>query len=381
MDEHARHLKIWKLLYGTAGPWIRRRFRFSFEPILAEGPLLVVANHVTSWDPLLIALALNRKQAYFVASEHIARTGLAARILKWGAAPILRPKGAAAMETVRQCVKHLRAGHSVCLFAEGEASWDGRNVPVVSGTGTLARLTDATLVTYRLEGAYLSLPRWGRGLRRGRVTGSVAGIYSASELKGMSSEEVNALLDRDIRVNAWERQDKDPVSYRSPHPAEYLERLLYLCPGCHGISTLHSHGSMLDCSCGLRLRFTDTGMLSPASPFRTLAEWEDWQKEELLAGRFTLAGAEGLLFRDEGLSLTKIGTDHSQEVLGSGDLCLYRDRLVCAGRAFALDSIQESAMAQHNTLLFTGADGYYQIRCKGRVNLRKYLEIIRQNHQ
>ena len=320
---------------------------------------------------------MGQDQIYYVATESVLR-GRFGRILNWIAGPIPRKKGASALDTVRQCLTHIRAGHSVCLFAEGEQSWDGCNIPVAEGTGKLVRMAKATLVTYRLEGGYLSLPRWGEKLRRGRIRGRIAGIYPPEELHAMTPEAINELIDRDIRENAWERQQAEQVRYKGRNPAQYLERLLYLCPNCRRISTLKSTGDRLTCGCGLDLRYTETGSFAENSPFPTLADWDSWQKNELQE-MFLTSPAQTVLFEDLPVILTKIHAQHQEEAAGEGSITQYKDRLDCAGQSFEMSEITDMAMVQHNKLLFTYRNAYYQIRSRApRTNLRKYLDIWKQ---
>ena len=49
---------------------------------------------------------------------------------------------------------------------------------------------------FRLEGAYLSLPRWGKHICRGAVRGHPVGCYSPEQLKELSPGEINALIER-----------------------------------------------------------------------------------------------------------------------------------------------------------------------------------------
>ena len=382
MDDYERHKRMWKLFEHFLFIMIRA-FRLEYEPISVKGPILLVANHVTACDPLLVAAALGKNNhVYFVASDHIMRQGLAGRFIQWSCGPIPRRKGAAAMRTVKECLRHLRAGHSVCLFAEGEQSWDGRNIPVVEGTGSLALAARVPLVTYRLEGGYLSMPRWGRGLRRGRVRGRITGVYSPETLAAMDKSEINRLLNECIRENAWERQKAENVRFSSRHPAEHLEKCLYLCPQCKRVGTLASKGDLLSCGCGFQARYTETGFFESASPFPTLAEWEDWQKGQLRSRSFQYASEDGLLFSDGGVTLTKI--DENNRTLWTSEqteVCQYEDRISCADRDFPLNEIGDMAMTQASRLLFSCDGGYYEIRSGGRTNLRKYLEIWMQAHQ
>ena len=374
MDVYERHQKLWHLLRHVLFIVIRA-FRLDCEPIKAEGPILLVANHVTACDPLLVAAAMGRKQIYFVASDHILRQGIAGRFIQWGLGPIPRRKGSSALLTVKECLRHLKDGHSVCIFAEGEQSWDGRSIPVVKGTGSLAKAARATLVTYRLEGGYLSLPRWGKGLRRGRVLGRVTGVCSPEDLAALDKDQINRLLNDGIRENAWVRQQKETVRFHSKRPAEHLEKCLYLCPGCNRVGTLKSAGDRLTCGCGFYLRYTETGFFEPDFPFPTIAEWEDWQKEQLRMRRFETAG-NGVLFSDPNVVLAKIDDDNrTARIAEKAELCQYEDRLTCADRVFPLAEIRDMAMTQSDRLLFSAGDGYYQVLASGNANLRKYLEI------
>ena len=232
MEEYERHQRVWSLLYAGLSGWICHKFNLSHDDLKLEGPCLLISNHVSAWDPLLVSMSLREKQVYFVASEHLFRLGLVTKLLGYLVAPIPRRKAASGSDTAKACLRHLRAGHSICLFAEGEQSWDGKTGPIFPATGKLAKASGASLVTFRLEGGYLSLPRWAKGVRRGKVHGGPVHIYSPGELKTMTPAQINAAIARDIAEDAWARQREAPVAYRGRDLAEGLERALFLCPGC-----------------------------------------------------------------------------------------------------------------------------------------------------
>ena len=379
MDDYTRHLKLWHALHVMNSGWIARKFNMTHEDLHVDGPVLIVPNHVSAWDPLLVALSLRDKQAYFVASEHLFRMGPVSQLLEFVVAPIPRRKASTGTDTVKACLRHLREGHSICLFAEGEQSWNGRNIPIFPATGKLVKSSGATLVTYRLEGAYLSLPRWGKGVRRGKVHGHPVGIYPPEQLKNMTPKEINTLIERDTAEDAWERQRLSPVRYKGKRRAEGLERALYLCPRCRRIGSLHTKGNRIFCDCGLDLEYTETGFFQPEQPFPDLAEWDDWQREKLHAREFNRPAEEGLLFSDGGVTLTKIGAGHREEHLGAGALQMYEDRLVCADHSFPLSEISYMADVLASRLLLTVSGEYYEILSSNGVSFRKYLEIWRKH--
>lgn len=376
MEPYLRHQRAWRTLYALLHRWICRKFNLSHEDLHVEGPVLLISNHVTTWDPLLVAMSLRDKQVYYVASEHIFRLGFISKLLDWLVAPIPRRKASMGTDTVKACLRHLREGRSVCIFAEGEQTWDGISGKIFPATAKLARTSGASLVTFRLEGGYLSLPRWGRGVRRGRMHGHPVNIYSPEMLRKMSPGEINDAINRDIYEDAWQRQGAGPVAYRGKKRAEGMERALYLCPRCRKIGTLKTADDRIFCSCGLDLRYAETGYFEPDRPFRTIAEWEAWQKEELSA---LCENAKGLLFSDGDMVLTKISVDHGEAEIDRGELRQLADRLCCGEHEFLLDDIGNMAMVKTDLLLLSCQDAYYEIRALRGANLRKYLEIWKEN--
>ena len=196
----------------------------------------------------------------------------------------------------------------------------------------------------------------------------------------MSPKEIDELIQRDITDDAWQRQRENPVRFRGKRRAEGMERALYLCPRCRRIGSLKTKDNRIFCDCGLDLEYTETGFFRPETPFSTLADWDDWQQEQLHARAFCRPDAEGPLFTDGGVSLYRVGSGHREEFLGSGGLLLYEDRLVCADRCFPLADTRGMADVLAKRLLFVCGDEYYEIRSgSAGVNLRKYLEVWKEH--
>ena len=236
----------------------------------------------------------------------------------------------------------------------------------------------ATLVTFRTEGGYLSMPRWSKVRRRGAVHGHPVGIYPPDALKTMSPSEINALIERDISEDAWERQRKSPVAFRGKKLAEGLEHALYLCPRCKKIGTLKGRKDLFTCSCGFQVRYTETGFFDPETPFQELAQWDDWQRKALRERDFQHAGE--LLFSDPDIRLTEVTADHEETLLTTAELRQLEDRLVCGDYSFAETEIENMADVLSDKLLFRYQEQYYQLRSDGSPSLRKYLEIWKEKH-
>lgn len=365
------HLDLkWKILTTLARPFVRFIFNFSCDKPMPEGPCLVISNHVTNFDPILLAVGFVRKPLCFVASEHLFRKGWMTKVIVWLFDPIARRKAASGMETAMASARALKAGKSVCIFAEGETTWDGLTRKIMPATGNLARMPGVTLVTYRLEGGYLTAPRWANAMRRGKMRGHVVNTYTQEDLKGLTGSRITEMIDNDLFENAWDRQKAEPSRYKGKKRAENIEVALFLCPRCKRLGTICGEGDRVKCSCGLDLEYTEFGTFEPSEPFENIHQWDVWQHEILKTGEFI---REGSKLSDEDLVLTEIGTEHGERVVATGRLDFCPDRLTFAGIEFPYDEIADMALLQRRKLVFTHGDKYYEIRCEKPLCMRKYL--------
>lgn len=378
MAHWERDKRIWGFLCFILNGWLRRKFGFTPEiaPPDLRGPCLVLANHTTNWDPLLMALSFRKHPMYFVASEHIFRWGFLWRVIDALVHPIARLKGTTAADTAMTILRRMRKGASVALFAEGNRTWDGVTGPILPSTAKLARMCGGTLVTYRLEGGYFSNPRWaGSRLRRGTMRGRIAGIYPPEQLRAMTPEQVDALIRRDLREDAWERQRLQPTVYRSARPAEGLQTMLCVCPRCGELGTLSAQGAVLRCgACGFSVRVNEYGFLTgDGAPADNLRDWDVWQTARLWAR--TAAAGDGPVFRDEGAALDQVREGHRTVHLGRGAISLSRTALTAAERVFPLAGI--SGMGMHGALglSFTFEGAHYEVSFREERCLRKYYTI------
>ncbi len=395
---HRRRQRLWNLVCTVVHGPLVRKFNYSYDVSKLEGisgPLLVIPNHACAWDPLLAGVPFGRRQMYYVMSEHMARVPVAGKIIMLIMDPILRRKGSTDIEVVKNCLKHLKAGHSVCIFGEGDQSWDGVTGKVFPATGKLVKKSGATLVTFRLEGAFLSLPRWASGSRRGMIRGSIAGIYTPEELEKMSSEEVLCAIEKDLSFDIWEWQRSlpgGPVEFKGRrHNKDYakgIEKLFFMCPGCGETGTLGTHNDQILCSCGFRARFLNTGFIEyetpveerPGHDMTTLKGWDSWQREELerkVAGLIG-SGSDEELFSDSPVQLKRIERDHSETDLANGAVSVsFREgnAVLSAGdRSFDMKDIREMGLVLSRLILFSYNKEYYQISAD-EVNIRKYLLV------
>ena len=377
MKNYLWHRIIFVILRYTAGPFIKRAFGYSCGKYKGpDAPCLIISNHNSDIDPALVALGFSRHM-YFLASEHAFRLGFASKILRFVFEPIPINKTRNDFSAIKEMMRRLKAGANVCLFAEGDRSFSGITGPVSISAAKLVKTSGADLVTFRIEGGYLTTPRWASNKRKGKMSGGIVGRYSAAELEGKTNEQVLDAIERDIYENAYERQVMKLNRYRGENLAEHIETVLYLCPVCNEIGTIRSEGNRFFCGCGLDAVYSDTGLLEGEGlRFSTIADWDVWQSgqlEEIIAN-----AGDGFVCSDEDQKLFEVHAAAGRSPVGEGKMHISRNEFHCAGLSFPLGDITRFAVTGKMTLSFALKDGAtYEVHSVAPRSALKYREILR----
>ena len=147
-------------LMRPAAWWGRLRVE-GLEQVPAEGPLLVVPNHDSQWDPILVGLAIKpRRRLRFLARASLWRVPLLGPIL-YGLGQIPIRRGTGDTGALERAVQALASGEAICVFPEGGLSW-GERLRARSGVGRLAEWCPGVqVVLCAVEGA-TTYARWPR---------------------------------------------------------------------------------------------------------------------------------------------------------------------------------------------------------------------------
>lgn len=371
------------------------------DPGLApDQPALILANHVTSLDPFYLSTGIARP-VFYVASDHIFRLGLASRIISFLVAPIPIVKSRIDLRTIRtiRTIKSIidQAG-LVGLFPEGNRSFNGLTGRILPATGKLVRQLRSPLLLYKIHGGYLSSPRWGRHRRRGVIRCELAMMLTADELAAMSPDAINELIQSGIDVDAFADQKSSPVRFKGRRLAEYLERALFICPKCEGLSTLSSKENLFFCSCGLTVRYNHFGLFDPADDwsktrqsdglfFDNTGSWDLWQRQKLIEmlDRPEIVDPDGItpVFRDSEEVLFNCERASQSILLDRGEIALYVDRLEFSGirsgrQLWPLENLDRLIVHGPQVLQFATSDGgVFESRSRRPRSAYKYVILTK----
>jgi 1-acyl-sn-glycerol-3-phosphate acyltransferase len=164
------------------------------ENIPAAGGVLVVSNHQSHLDPMLVGIGCPRRLNY-VARETLFRFAPFGWLIhSVGAFPIDRD--GIGLGGIKESLKRLKRGEMVLIFPEGTRSRDGRMAPFRPGFTALAVRSGAAILPVAVDGAFQVWPRWRRFPGRGRIRVHYGAPILPAEIAG-----------RDERANSWPRSN------------------------------------------------------------------------------------------------------------------------------------------------------------------------------
>jgi len=126
------------------------------EHIPKSGPVLLLANHQSYLDPVLVGVA-SKRYLTFLARKTLFRPPLGAIIESLNAIPI--DTANMGLDGLRAVQERLKKGESVLVFPEGTRTPDGMLQPVMPGVTMLIKKLDVPVVPVAIDGAYGAWPR------------------------------------------------------------------------------------------------------------------------------------------------------------------------------------------------------------------------------
>ena len=309
--EKEKRIRIFRrVMGGPVGLFLRLKLNAVWDPLPAlSGGVLIVSNHNTDYDPLIIASATERS-IHFVATEGIKRIPVAGWLADRFCWIILHYKGRAGISTVRAMLSALKAGNPVMVFPEGNRSFNGITGAFEPSIAKVAKKAGTPLATYRIEGGYLTSPRWGSGVRKGKMRARLVKLYSPEQLSAMSESEVRDAIAADIYEDAYAAQREKRIEYKGRRRAEGIESTLFLCPGCGAMGTMHGRGDRLECQCGFGAFYDNFGYIVSDAGEKYTVTGLDSKNHEYIRSLPAGKDSEEVLFRDT-VEVHSVNNDHT----------------------------------------------------------------------
>ncbi len=207
---------------------------------------------------------------------------------------------------------------SIVLFPEAGYSFDGTSTTLPNTTAGLIKLLGIPVVMIHAYGAFSRDPLY-NNLQKRAVSVHATEKYtlSAEDVKKMSVEEIDAVVEEAFSFDNFEWQNENRVRIDEPFRADGLNRVLYKCPHCLTEGKMLGSGITIGCTvCKETYVLNEYGHLdyvgaaddsadipseravedasgrASAGKFTRIPDWYRWErecaKEELLSGKYSV---------------------------------------------------------------------------------------------
>lgn len=130
---------------------------FGTRNVPREGGVLLVCNHQSFMDPVLVTMALPREGNYMARDSLFRNRFFRLLIESLNAFPVRR--NTADLGAVKEAMRRLKQGRVVVLYPEGTRTEDGRIGPMLPGLGAIAKKAGTPIVPTLIDGVFQAWPR------------------------------------------------------------------------------------------------------------------------------------------------------------------------------------------------------------------------------
>ena len=269
--------------------------KIGMEKLGADEPALFLMNHSSFIDLEIVASVLYPRPFNIVTTGDgfIGKD----KLMRWiGCIPTNKfVTDTTLVRDIIYTVKKLRS--SVVLFPEAGYSFDGTSTTLPSSTGALIKMLGIPVVMIHAYGAFARDPLY-NNLQRRNVTVSATESYilSPEDIKNMSADEINEVVNREFSFDNFAWQQQNHIKINEKFRADFLNRVLYKCPHCNKEGRMQGDGTKIKClECGVEYNLDEYGYLAcenGETKFDHIPNWYKWEREcvreDILSGKYEI---------------------------------------------------------------------------------------------
>ena len=216
---------------------------------------------------------------------------------------------------IQYCLKENKS--SVLMFPEAVYTLDGTCVTLPKTLAKFIKKLEAPLCMLQTNGVYLQVPAYGYVEKRDvPMHAQLRYVLSPEEIKKMSVEEIQEVIDREFSFDDFRWQKENNIVIDEPFRADGLHKILYKCPHCQKEGKMESSGIHLTCaSCGKKWELTELGYLKALvgeTYFDHVPDWYRWEREcvraEVLEGNYGFDVSCDIMMIVDTKALYKVGS-------------------------------------------------------------------------
>lgn len=332
--------------------------------------VIVLSNHQTDFDPIFVSACFN-KPLYMVATDSIFSNKIVSNLLNHIFAPIPKKKGLSDPTCIKTMMKVAKEKGNICIFIEGNRTYAEFQYHIDESVPKLLKVLKMPLMLMNISGGTGVSPRFANKRRNGKIDVKAIKVLKYEEYKDLSNEELLTIIKDNLRVYDSESGNL----FKSKKRAEYLERMLFVCPICNKKQTLYSKNEFVHCSsCNLKVEFTEDLHLKSENKdfsFTILNDWYQFQKKWCLNSNFI---DDEVIFNDENVKLYISNVNKPRKLLIKGTLKLNSKQLIFNDEiVIDINEIIIASVLSGRKFNFSTNNENYLVKGHKRFNPLKYV--------
>lgn len=216
VDHPSLYMPLKELVRWVIMPTLTRTRIHGVENIPKRGPFLLLPNHQSVLDPLIVQASCPRTVHAMTKSTQFSKPFMRWLLPRVGAFPTRRYRVDA--QAVRVTLRELGRGRGVAIYPEGERTWDGAMQPLRRGTVKLLLKSGVPIVPCGISGLYDVWPRWSKRPRRCPVVVRFGeaiefGPHDDRTARDAAVPAATATIESAIRglIDSVDREEPDPA--------------------------------------------------------------------------------------------------------------------------------------------------------------------------
>ena len=194
-------------VFGLLSAYVRLKVNMrGMEKLPESGRFLLVCNHRSGFDPVVLMRALNKYQLSCIAKPSIMNLPFIGKIAYGiGCLSIDRENDRNALKTILTAANYLKKDVcSICIFPEGTRSRSGKMLPFHAGSFKIAQRANVPVVVASLRGTEQVTKN--APFRASKVELEIIQLIDAEKVKAMNTQELADYSQQLIAANVGEVQ-------------------------------------------------------------------------------------------------------------------------------------------------------------------------------
>jgi len=161
------------------------------ENIPQDGPFIIVANHSSLLDPIILGISVKPK-IIFIAAAYLFEINWLGYLLRMAnSIPIHRENNINNIKSIKQALKILQQGGVLGIFPEGGVDRQKDDLPIKAGAAYLATKVGVPIVPIKIKGADKVLPRGAKFIRSlNKIEVEIKKPISCSKRSNLNRKEI-----------------------------------------------------------------------------------------------------------------------------------------------------------------------------------------------